>query len=288
VTEPIKNSGKAVASLVMGLLSFFCMVILSIPAIIFGVLALREIDTSQGTIGGRGMALTGIATGAISLVLLPIVGIALLLPAVNAAREAARRAQCRNDLRTIGLALHNYSTVYGSFPPAVVTDDDGTPIHSWRGIIAPYLETANLTIDYSFEEPWDGPSNSALRETPPIFQCPSDPNPGASMSYVAVVDPEFFFRGTEAIEVSMIEDGLSNTIAAVEAQVPNLLWSEPRDLDWDSFVALYTAGDLSGHPGGFNVLMADGSVHFLDYDMPVEELRDLFTVSGGEAVMLPY
>ena len=66
--------------------------------------------------------------------------IALLLPAVQAAREAARRTQCSNNLKQIGLAMHNYHDVNQQFPPAYIADADGQPMHSWRVLILPYLE----------------------------------------------------------------------------------------------------------------------------------------------------
>ena len=65
---------------------------------------------------------------------------ALLLPAIQAAREAARRASCSNNLKQINLALLNYENAHKCFPPAYIPDEDGTPMHSWRVLILPYLE----------------------------------------------------------------------------------------------------------------------------------------------------
>ncbi len=64
----------------------------------------------------------------------------LLLPAVQAAREAARRVQCSNNLKQIGLALHNYNAAYKSLPPPYTVDANGQKLHSWRTLILPFIE----------------------------------------------------------------------------------------------------------------------------------------------------
>src|SRR5678816_1789236 len=98
--------------------------------------------------------------------------IALLLPAVQSAREAARRSQCKNNLQQIGLALHNYHELCGSFPPAYFTDESGRPIHSWRVMILPQLDEMGLYSRYRWDEPWDGPNNSKLlSEMPAVYRC---------------------------------------------------------------------------------------------------------------------
>ena len=70
--------------------------------------------------------------------------VALLLPAVQAARESARRMQCSNNLKQVALAMHNYHDTYQSFPPAYTVDADGNKLHSWRTLLLPYIEQAAL------------------------------------------------------------------------------------------------------------------------------------------------
>ena len=92
--------------------------------------------------------------------------VALLLPAVQAAREAARRSQCTNNLKQIVLALHNYHDVYKCFPSAVLTDESGRPIRSWRVAILPFMEQQALYKQYDFNQPWDSPRNPRWEELP--------------------------------------------------------------------------------------------------------------------------
>jgi prepilin-type N-terminal cleavage/methylation domain-containing protein len=110
--------------------------------------------------------------------------IALLLPAVQAAREAARRSQCVNNLRQIGVAMHNYHSSIGSLPPGVQNAVYGT----WQLFVLPYVEQQALfnawnscgntnfpslqtTLEYK------GPVNTTVSQTIlGVFKCPSDPN----------------------------------------------------------------------------------------------------------------
>ena len=81
---------------------------------------------------------------------------------VSTPRESPRRSQCRNNLKNIGLALHNYHEAHGCFPPAFVADANGKPMHSWRVLILPYLDQGPSRKMYSFNEPRDGPNNKKL------------------------------------------------------------------------------------------------------------------------------
>jgi type II secretory pathway pseudopilin PulG len=117
------------------------------------------------------------------LVVIAIIGIlvALLLPAIQAAREAARRSQCANNLRQIGLALQNYHSSRREFPPGVVVDDGNysntDPVFiGWTREILPYAEDSALRDLYPNPTvPIHDPSLRTFRETlVPMFQCPSD------------------------------------------------------------------------------------------------------------------
>jgi hypothetical protein len=214
--------------------------------------------------------------------------IALLLPAVQQAREAARRTQCKNNLKQIGLALHNYHDVYNMFPPAYVADENGKPMHSWRVLILPYLDQQALYEQYDFNEPWDGPNNSRMLNVRiPAYSCPSHPGTSPNTTaYTAIFGENCIFRGSESVPITEITDGTSNTILVAEADGTGIPWSKPHDLDVDQLgAAVIGANGLSSHHrGGFHVLMADGAVRFVSENIGRQVLSALFTRSGGEVV----
>jgi prepilin-type N-terminal cleavage/methylation domain-containing protein len=144
------------------------------------------------------------------LVVIAIIGIlvALLLPAIQAAREAARGAQCSNNLRQLGIGLLNHHDTQGAFPPGVhVTELNGSGTHGpaafgWGGLILPYLEETSLGAeyksipnypDYNWETatgPGGSPQAGTLSKTPlSVFSCPTDVMPTINTWYNAGKDP---------------------------------------------------------------------------------------------------
>jgi prepilin-type N-terminal cleavage/methylation domain-containing protein/prepilin-type processing-associated H-X9-DG protein len=129
--------------------------------------------------------------------------IALLLPAVQAAREAARRAQCVNNLKQMGIALHNYHDVVGTFPTSFwrntrntqgSTATDGTNRHSWISMTLPYLEQTTVYNAMNFQVGVGGGTGNvygkinatAAMTQINVLMCPSDPSP--PISSIARVD----------------------------------------------------------------------------------------------------
>ncbi len=225
---------------------------------------------------------------AVAIVVLLVCGgilAALLLPAVSSAREAARRAQCSNNLRQIGLALHNYHDVYGTLPPAYIPDEEGRPMHSWRVLILPFLGEGPLYDRYDFDEPWDGPNNRFLADLmPQVYYCPSDPHElTENTNYVMIVGERTISDGPTARRFGEVTDGTSNTLGVVESIDEGIHWMEPRDLPFEEL----EFGLMSRHPGGGNALLLDGSVRFISATIDREVLRAMATIDGGERVGLP-
>ncbi len=112
------------------------------------------------------------------LVVIAIIGIlvGLLLPAVQNAREAARRTQCFNNLRQIGLALHNYESAYRRFPSGWISGDlSGEPGWGWSVALFPFIEQNNMYQSIDTNVPIEDPMHEEARlYVVPTFLCPSD------------------------------------------------------------------------------------------------------------------
>ncbi|MCA9184926.1 MAG: DUF1559 domain-containing protein, partial [Planctomycetales bacterium] len=114
------------------------------------------------------------------LVVIAIIGllVALLLPAVNAAREAARRTQCQNSLKNIALAIHNYNSAKNELPAGGVTNGvccSAQSGASWPIFILPYIEEQSLYDRYDFTQFNESPANQFVREQHvELYNCPSD------------------------------------------------------------------------------------------------------------------
>jgi prepilin-type N-terminal cleavage/methylation domain-containing protein/prepilin-type processing-associated H-X9-DG protein len=126
------------------------------------------------------------------LVVIAVIGVlvSLLLPAVQAAREAARRMSCQNNMKQHGLALHQFHDVFGAFPASGwTTAGPGNPAGKfvgWRALILPFVEQTNLQNGYDFTSNWwEGSNLNAATVSVDVFQCPSVPDRQKTMSLVA-------------------------------------------------------------------------------------------------------
>ena len=114
------------------------------------------------------------------LVVIAIIGIlvGLLLPAVQAAREAARRMSCSNNVRQLGLALHNYESAHKVIPPSRISVT--TPVifqQSWVSMILPFIEQNGVYSAYQHGQPWYSAVNDPLTTVKlPTMTCPSAPS----------------------------------------------------------------------------------------------------------------
>ena len=261
-----RPTALAVVGLVLGVLSLCTWCVTGVPAVILSAIALRKPT-------GRGMAMAGLILGIIGTCL-TVLGFALLLPAVQKVREAAARVKDTHNLKTISFAATNYNDNKGTLPPADAS-------LSWRVEILPFMEQNHLYQKFNRNEPWDGPNNRPLANTViPQYTSTLDPNQPDTRYRVFVGPGTLYPPGRAPLRLADINDGLTNTIFAIEAAdaVP---WPQPKELRYDPNGPL----PQLGAPGRNGVLavFADGSVRFMK-NPSEQNLRKMITPEGGEIV----
>jgi type II secretory pathway pseudopilin PulG len=227
-----------------------------------------------------------------ALVVAGLVGLGtmLLVPAMNSARTAARRAQFTWNLKQLGLGMHNYHSVNGCLPAAFLPDRSGRPMQSWRMALLPWVEQGNAFNSCNLSLPWDAAENLTIRSTRMnLFLRPEEEGGGPPLTkFLAVVGPRTAFPGATHLAFGDIRDGTATTIAFGEVAESEIRWAEPRDLRFDGMdfrVNGPRKRDGFGSPyGGTRVLMIDGSVKTLLEPTTPALLRALVTANGGEAI----
>ncbi len=202
-------------------------------------------------------------------------------------RETVGRRECVNNMKQIGLAMHNYHDIHKSFPPAFSRDKSGRPLLSWRVHILPYVEQASLYKEFHLDEPWDSPHNRLLIDKiPQVYRCPSmgrKPAVRGKTTYLTPRGKATIFPGAEGIKLNEITDGTSNTILVVDASDElAVTWTEPKD--WDVDPEFVVKGLFGHHPGGTSFGLADGSVKFVKETINLDVLKALLTRNGGEVI----
>ncbi len=234
--------------------------------------------------------------GIVGIVLLYGLSLAWLLTPTGHYGGSSRWAQCRNNLKQIGLALHNYHDDHRMFPAAA----SGQPAHSWRVAILPFLDQQEAFDSYDRGLAWDVAPNAKLsRQEVPPFVCPAAAYPQDNQSrwysaYSMPTGPRTVGESSTGTKIQSMTDGTSNTLLVVEACGAQIVWTEPRDVDvaaqptginLKGAKPQQSAGWLSSyHAHGTQVLMGDGSVKFLSQRTDPAILKKLATKDGGEEV----
>ncbi len=217
----------------------------------------------------------------------------LLLPSVSQARGAARRMQTMNFFKQCALAMLNYESDHGSFPPAYTVDEDGKPLHSWRVLILPYLEQNELYEKIRLDEPWDSEWNRQFHEMcPAAFRSVYEPESSKAVIGVVVGKGGVFEPVTspdeDGTDIDDITDGTSNTILLVNSKPVN--WMDPTsDISMED--ACRPWGGEKGipflSPKEHEIIAAfvDGSVRFIkDGTFECVNFREFLTRDADDAV----
>jgi hypothetical protein len=212
--------------------------------------------------------------------------IGMLVPAVAKVREAAQRIATGNNLKNIGLALHDYHDTYNHFPAAAIYSKEGKPLLSWRVAILPYLDQQDLYKQFHLDEPWDSAHNKKLLAKMPKVYAPTVPgltkDPSATF-YQVFTGKGAIFEGQQGVSLPQIinADGAANTLLVVEAReaVP---WTKPQDLPYDPDKP---PPQFGGHfPNVSPALFTDGSVRNIGNKLKEKTVRALITWNGGEEI----
>jgi prepilin-type N-terminal cleavage/methylation domain-containing protein len=234
--------------------------------------------------------------------------VSLLLPAVQAAREAARRSHCQNNLRQMGIALHAFHNADGAFPVGCMEkrtfQRPAARQLAWSAALLPQLEQQPLWRTIDFDLPYDGGRNAPAGVTPlPVYLCPSAVRLAAGRDGDEVSDPGANYRAAaidyggvygaaqlspsgngamlfdRAVSFDEITDGASHTFIVAEDSGRG--WG--MDGEWINGENIFDLGgqvnaqqhdDLwSDHPGAAMALRCDGSVALLFETMDLQLLR---------------
>jgi hypothetical protein len=185
----------------------------------------------------------------------------LLFPVVNSSRTPSLATGSMNHMKQITLAMLNYESVNGHFPPSVVTDDAGNPLYSWRVALLPYLDGKQVYDKLHLDEPWDSPHNRPLLDefdadifsSPRIDRTLNDKSREAH--YVAIVGEQTAWPPGPGVAIRDISDGLWGTAVLVEVGGLDIHWAEPRDMTYEQALDLLTGAashqEEVVHPGYF-------------------------------------
>jgi hypothetical protein len=173
-------------------------------------------------------------------------------------------------------------------PPAYIADEDGRPMHSWRVLILPFMSDQKLYEQYDFSEPWDGPNNRKLiDQMPSYYVFPGDEADGAGeTNYLAVVGAETVWPHDQSSRFDEVANH-AKTIMVIENRGSGIVWTEPRDLAFESMDFSLETNPPNGISSKFDlpaIAALNGTVRRLERDVPSTTVRAMLTRSSDDDV----
>jgi Protein of unknown function (DUF1559) len=194
------------------------------------------------------------------------------------------RTVSMNNVARIATALNAYAARHNSYPPAVVYDANGKPMHSWRVLILSELGEPALFNQYRFTEPWDSEHNVKLMtQCPAVFISPFviRGKSTSESSYSVVVGNSTLFPDPQSSNANSIPDGSNRTLLVVEAANPIHEWTKPIDVQANGTGPIKLGGL---DPGGFAAALADGQPVWIPAGTAAGVIDAMLTPNGGEAI----
>lgn len=216
----------------------------------------------------------------------------LLWPTMEGLKARRDKTACMNNLHEIAVALNAYAAQYGTYPPPVVYDANGKPMHSWRVLILEQLGELSLSAQYQFDEPWDSQRNLQLlgHRCPRVFISPAVPGSRnmSETNYFLITGQGTLFPKSGPLGPQDIVDGAAATLLVVESENTALEWTKPVDIDFSKLNPRIGASGLDTiggtHAGGATAVFADGTPAWLPDDLNPAILDALISPAGGEPV----
>ncbi|WP_237729252.1 sigma-70 family RNA polymerase sigma factor [Schlesneria paludicola] len=215
----------------------------------------------------------------------PVAAVEIHHPGVNLTldEEGMAKERSKRHVKFMGLAMHNYLAMYGSFPASASYSKTGQPLLSWRVHVLPFIDQNDLYKQFKLDEPWDSPHNIKLvPQMPDIYAESATARSTGQTHWQVFVGPTMPFMGQKGMRLNQITDGTSTTILVVEAANP-VTWSQPEDLSYDPSKPLPKLG--SAFKDYFVAGFADGSVRLVPIDLAEDVLRPWLTATGNEPVI---
>jgi hypothetical protein len=234
----------------------------------------------------------------IVLVLIPLIML-LVLPFLLVAPRgfSSRFSSCKNNLQKLGIAIYLYREEYNSFPPPCTFDSHGKPMHSWRALLLPYIESeCHDRIKYNYNEPWNSPYNKQFHDKMPnLFCCSFVPKSSRKSvpSYAMLTGKNTI---SDCLNSRSLKDmNFTTTILLIEIKNANFNWLEPVDIHFEQLQYAYNVyqevPNLIGSyhnssTRNFNILTCDGTVHSISYKTTdIEIIRAMTTIDGAKSVI---
>jgi hypothetical protein len=221
--------------------------------------------------------------------------VAILLPAISAARDAANRSGTMNNVKqiTIAMVMAAQEDDGERFPAQAICDKEGKPLLSWRVAILPYLGHQDLYEEFHLDEPWDSEHNRKLvGRIPTVYVTPGGPaehqRAGLTTMQVIAGPGTVFAQPAQGMALKDVKDGMSYTLLVVEALPDGAVpWTKPEDVAFDTEEPLAGVGNPQRQKGLFVAGFLDGHVQALTPDLDPEVFKAMVTPAGGEVVELP-
>jgi Protein of unknown function (DUF1559) len=198
---------------------------------------------------------------------------------------ASARMQSSNNLKQLALAVYNYESAYGHYPPAASLGKKGKKLMSWRVAILPYIEQDALYKQFNHDEPWDSEHNMKVfkdNPMPKVFALPGTKNLEQKKThYQTFVGNGAMFETVAALKITDIQDGTSNTVMIATAATP-VEWTKPDDIEFDPKADVKKLFLFQGKVT--QVAMGDGSVRAMSETVEEKVLKALITRNGGEVI----